>query len=66
MTEGAQSFSVTKIYIRMGWREQETEDKETGDEDTEIWNILLKVGGVDGRPPKKSRGADSEKLPQVL
>lgn len=50
--EGAQSFNVTKIYIRMGWREQETEVKETGDEDREILNILLKVGGTDGRSPK--------------
>jgi hypothetical protein len=50
---GAQLFNVTKIYTRMGWREQVTEVKETGDEDREIWNILLKVGGTDGRPPKK-------------
>jgi hypothetical protein len=42
--EGAQSFNVTKIYTRMGWREQETEVKETGDEDREIWNILPKLG----------------------
>jgi hypothetical protein len=66
VTKGAQAFNVTKIYSRMGWREQETEVKETGDEDREIWNILLKVGGTDGRPPKKRRGADSETLPQVL
>jgi len=65
--EGAQTFNVTKIYTRMGWREQETEVKETGDEDREIWNILLKVGGTDGRTPgKKRRFTDSEKLPPVL